>query len=199
MRLASMELPGRGHGKTSEALATQWFDKQTGLELQSTLSVKVLVAADGPSFEIREKTVRRTMQIGGPVADSEFAFTPPEGAKEVARLSMFGGKTNALPDLVGEPAPPFANPGMKGKFVLLEFRVDGCAPCLKSAGYREPGLAVIPINADEDRNAAILEDYHVVAFPTFVLIDRAAKVAAYQVGFDGEETLRSLLEKSGLR
>ena len=55
------------------------------------------------------------------------------------------------------------------------------------------------MNADEDRNASILEDYHVVAFPTFVLIDRAGKVAAYQIGYEGEETLRSLLEKSGLR
>jgi hypothetical protein len=55
------------------------------------------------------------MQIGGPVADSEFVFTPPDGAKEVARLSMFGGKANALPDLVGKPAPPFANPGVSGQ------------------------------------------------------------------------------------
>jgi outer membrane lipoprotein-sorting protein len=199
IRADSMELPGRGHGKTSEALMTHWFDKQLGLELQSTLAVKVLVAADGLSFEMREKTERRTMQIGGPVADSEFVFTPPEGAKEVARLSMFGGEANALPDLVGKPAPPISNPGMKGKLVLLEFRTADCAPCLKSADYREPGLEVISIDADEDRNAAILEDYHVVAFPTFVLIDRAGKVAAYQIGFDGEETLRSLLEKSGLR
>ena len=45
---------------------------------------------------------------------------------------------------------------------------------------------MISMNADEDRNASILEDYHVVAFPTFVLIDRAGKVAAYQIGFDGE-------------
>ena len=195
IRAASMELPGRGHGKTSEALMTHWFDKQTGLELQSTFAVKVLVDADGLSFEMREKTVRRTMQIGGPVADSEFVFTPPEGAKEVARLSMFGGEANALPDLVGKPAPPIPTPGVKGKFVLLEFRTDGCAPCLKSADYREPGLEVISINANEDRNAAILENYHVVAFPTFVLIDRTGKVAAYQIGIDGEETLRSLLPR----
>jgi hypothetical protein len=66
-------------------------------------------------------------------------------------------------------------------------------------GARRAIVAVISIDADEDRNAAILEDYHVVAFPTFVLIDRAGKVAAYQIGYEGEETLRSLLEKSGLR
>jgi thiol-disulfide isomerase/thioredoxin len=139
------------------------------------------------------------MQIGGRVADSEFVFTPPDGAKEVAKLSMFGGEPNALPDLVGEPAPPFTDPGLKGKFILLDFRTADCAPCRKSADYREPGLEVISIDADEDRNAAILENYHVVAFPTFVLIDRAGKVAAYQIGFDGEAMLRSLLEKSGLR
>ena len=199
MRVASMELPGRGHGKTSEALTTHWFDKQTGLELQSTFAVKVFVTPDGPSFELREKTVRTAMQIGGRVADSEFVFTPPDGAKEVAKLSMFGGEPNALPDLVGEPAPPFTDPGLKGKFILLDFRTADCAPCRKSADYREPGLEVISIDADEDRNAAILENYHVVAFPTFVLIDRAGKVAAYQIGFDGEAMLRSLLEKSGLR
>jgi outer membrane lipoprotein-sorting protein len=195
MRVASMELPGRGHGRTSEALMTHWFDKQTGLELQSTLAVKVLVDADGLSFEMREKTVRRTMQIGGTIADSEFVFTPPEGAKEVARLSMFGGEANALPDLVGKPAPPIPNPAPKGKFILLNFRIDGCPPCRKSADYREPGLAVISIDAEEDRNAAILEAYHVVAFPTFVLIDPSGKVAAYRIGYEGDEALRSLLPR----
>jgi len=36
------------------------------------------------------------------------------------------------------------------------------------------------MNADEDRNASILEDYHVVAFPTFVLIDREFSVGLHK-------------------
>ena len=39
------------------------------------------------------------------------------------------------------------------------------------------------------------EDDHVIAYPTLVLIDLTGKVAAYQIGFDSEESLRSILRR----
>jgi len=113
---------------------------------------------------------------------------------------------------------------LKGKPVLLNFWPTWGAPCRQSvpslerlyADYKDRGLVVLAVNAGEERDAVreflkktplaypavlgsdagILKDYHVTAYPTFVLIGRDGKVAAYEIGLGGESVLRTLLEKA---
>jgi thioredoxin-related protein len=41
----------------------------------------------------------------------------------------------------------------------------------------------------------MVASYQVTAFPTYVLFDSSGKVVAHQVGYSGEQNLRSLLGK----
>jgi thiol-disulfide isomerase/thioredoxin len=236
--IGDMQLPGVAKGQISDGKIITWIDKKLGIDLQSEVSMKVSLPG-GISTETHIKTVKKDLQIDGPVADSVFAFTPPEGAKEVEKLSLFGamatlGKT---PDLVGQAAPEFALRGvdgksyslaaLKGQPVLLDFWATWCGPCRKAMPsvekafqeYKDQGLMVLGVDGAEEPalveeflkktpmtypavlsgDSTILKDYQVTAFPTFVLIDRDGKVAAYEAGFGGDEMLHHMLEKAGLK
>jgi predicted DsbA family dithiol-disulfide isomerase len=85
--------------------------------------------------------------------------------------------------------------------------------------FKDQGLIVLGLNAGEDRETvenflktakvayplALTNDtnlvpaYEVSAFPTYVLVDRAANIAGYQVGSEGEEALREMLKKADLK
>jgi thiol-disulfide isomerase/thioredoxin len=233
--IGAIELPAAVKGaKISDGAITTWIDKKLGIDLQSEVSMKVSMPGS-ISTETHIKTVKKDLQIDGPIADSVFAFTPPDGAKEVEKLSVFGAM-NATPDLAGKTAPdftlqtldgkPYGLAALKGKPVLLDFWATWCGPCRKAMpavekvfqDYKEQGLVILAVDGGEDRDTVqaflkktpmaypavlsgespILKDYQVKAFPTFVMIDRDGKIAAYEIGFGGEEMLRTMLEKVGL-
>jgi thiol-disulfide isomerase/thioredoxin len=233
--IGAMQLPAAAKGaKISDGAMTSWIDKKLGIDLQSEVSMKIAIGA-GVSTQMHVKTVKKELAIDGPIADSIFTFTPPEGAKEVEKLSLFGAM-GATPDLTGKAAPDFtvqtvdgkaySLAALKGNPVLLDFWATWCGPCRKampsveqvSQDYKEQGLVVLGVDVREDRDtvqaflkktpmayptvlsgeSGILKDYEVKAYPTFVLIDRDGKIAAYEVGFGGEEMLRAMLGKVGL-
>jgi thiol-disulfide isomerase/thioredoxin/outer membrane lipoprotein-sorting protein len=213
MHIDTMDLPGPGKGKVVDGVMTHWFDKKLGIDLQSTFSSKVLAAEGGLSFEMRSKTVRKSMRIDEAIADSVFVFTPPPGAREVPKLSMFGGPSSALPDLAGKAAPqftlegldgrPFALAALKGKPILLDFSATWCAPGRKSmapvervyAGHKERGLIVVAVYAGEEREA--VEEFlkhepvpYPVVLDRFMETSRKYNVTAYPtfvlIGADGK-------------
>jgi thiol-disulfide isomerase/thioredoxin len=230
-----MQLPAAARGgKISEGRITTWMDKKLGIDLQSDVSMKVSMPG-GISTDMHVKTVKTELRIDGPIPDSTFAFTPPDGAKEVDKLSLFGSIAVA-PDLAGKPAPdftlqtpdgkPYSLAALKGKPVLLDFWATWCGPCRKATPaveqvyrqYKDQGLIVLGVDGGEQSavvtdflkktpmaypavlsgESTVLKDYQVKAFPSFVLIDRDGKIAAYEVGLGGNEMLTEMLEKVGL-
>jgi thiol-disulfide isomerase/thioredoxin len=234
-RIGDMELPAAAKGaRILDGVMTQWIDKKLGIDLQNTVSMKLSMPG-GVSTGMHQKTVKKELAIDGPIDDSLFVFTPPEGAREVEKLSLFGAP-GAEPDLAGKDAPQFSVAALDGKTytlaalqgkpVLLDFWATWCVPCRASMPaverifqeYKDQGLAVLGVNTGEERDtveqflrktpmaypavmageSGILEAYKVTAYPTFVMIGRDGKIAAYEVGFGGEGMLRGMLEKAGL-
>jgi outer membrane lipoprotein-sorting protein len=64
---------------------TFWVDRSRRLLLKVSLQKKI--SAPGGSFEMQESISVSSVRLNEPLAESLFAFVPPEGAREVADLT----------------------------------------------------------------------------------------------------------------
>jgi thiol-disulfide isomerase/thioredoxin len=229
-RVDTVAMPAMPGASMKDMLTTTWMDKKLGIDLKNVVSVKMEMG--GHQSDMHMQIVKSSLKIDEPVDEALFRFTPPADAKQVPEL------LGAMPkvDLSGKDAPAFEVKGLdarpytlaalKGKPILLDFWATWCGPCRASMPvveklyheYQEQGLAVIAIDAGEERDTVasflkanpipysaalsadtgVLEAFQVTAYPTFVLIGRDGKIVAHQVGYGGEASLRAMFEKAGL-
>jgi cytochrome c biogenesis protein CcmG, thiol:disulfide interchange protein DsbE len=127
------------------------------------------VSSTGEKVLVRMDFDFDSLHIGQPTADSEFAFSPPPGAKQADFLPA-AGQSGA--SLLNKPAPDFELTGLdghsihlgdlKGHPVLLHFWTSWCGPCKLqfpdvakfSDEYKDKGLVVLGINGEGKEAAA---------------------------------------------
>jgi thiol-disulfide isomerase/thioredoxin len=127
------------------------------------------VSATGEKVLVRLDVEFDRLRVGESTADSEFAFSPPAGAKQVDFLPS-PGQNAAL--LLNKPAPDFelkdlddhstSLSALKGRPVLLYFWTSWCGPCKLqfpdlaklSDEYKDKGLVVLGINEEGKEEAA---------------------------------------------
>jgi thiol-disulfide isomerase/thioredoxin len=170
-----------------------------------------------------DEPVSGTLFAFVPPADAH-EDTTPAGARP--RNDLTGKEALAFDAVSIDGKSSFSLASLKGKPVLLDFWATWCGPCLKSQpalekiyqDFKDKGFLVLGVDVGEKRDVvesflkthemgypvivgsetAIPATYQATAFPTFVVIDANGTVAAHQIGFNNEATLRSLVSRVGL-
>jgi len=142
---------GKAGAEMRDAVATLWYDKDLGLDLQATVSAKVEAA--GKAMQMVSKTTKHLLQFDIPLPDSLFVFTPPEGAVETADLIPGAGAPAATkpPEKAApaEAAAPVAD-GEPQAYVPdlkpLELLEPVLPPAAKAAGLQ--GMVELLVTVD---------------------------------------------------
>lgn len=156
--------------------STMWLDKKSGIDLQSTISMKMKTG--GAETEMRAKYTKHDVKFDENSPNFLFTFSPPA-------VAGFDFPVMNFLQLDGKPAPAFsaaASDGrtyrveeLKGNVVLLDFWAARYAPCrneipLLDQIFREGkdrDLVVLGLDVGSDRGASekLLREAH-VSYPT---------------------------------
>jgi peroxiredoxin len=158
-------------------VVTMLFHPQTHLLRQARTDIKPMLEERGtPDVKNATMLVDYTTvkaDAGAAVKDEQFAWAPPQGAKDLADAPQegAGGATaGAASELEGKPAPAFAIKDLndktvslkdlKGKVVVLDMWATWCPPCRASLPHldklyeetKDKDVVIYAVNLQEDKD-----------------------------------------------
>ena len=162
----SLTLPNR-------MVVTMLFDPQTHLLRRSSTDIKPMLEQRGtPEVKNATLTVDYTSvkaNDAAAVKDDQFAWAPPEGARDQAEMAAAQDAGGEPSELEGKPAPAFSIKDMndktvalkdlKGKVVVMDLWATWCPPCRASLPHldklheetKDKGVSVFAVNVQEDK------------------------------------------------
>ena len=160
----------------NKIVVTMLFHPETHLLRQARADIKSILEQRGtPDVKQAVLTVDyTTVTPDAAVKDEQFAWAPPQAARDLAELPQdqpAGAAANARPssELEGKPAPDFtlqdmngkdvALKDLRGKVVVLDLWATWCPPCRASLPHldklhealKDKGVKVYAMNVQEDK------------------------------------------------
>lgn len=155
-------------------ISTVLVDPQTHLLRRVSHDLKSYFESQGvPDVKLAEVVVAyTTVETSSEAVKDQFAWDPPEGAREAQMESASASSGSDAPALalVGKPAPDFTLENLKGEkvtlsatkgsVVVLDFWATWCGPCVMSLPHlqqiakdtEKDGVKVFAVNQQEDKD-----------------------------------------------